>query len=410
MKTFAKYAVIAACLGSAHAASADPLKIALIDPLTGPLASNGKIYEAVMKYAVGRLNSAGGFNGEPIELIVLDDAGNASVTSDRFREAASKGAQIVIKSLTSATSGQLSEDVKRHNLRNPNSPIIFLNEGAEASDLTGAKCHFYSFRLGTTAPMRAQALMAVMKEEGALEKEVYSINQNYSLGHDMEAAVQLYGTKLTYKVMGSALHDISRIQDFTPYVARIRESGAGAVVTSSYGGDLLLLVKAAVDSGLSAKFGTIYLDQPGNVGSGGNALIGSYNAAPYNVEADRTILPEDFKTHLGQYPTYHVQGHVATIMTFVGSALKSVSGNKGDKVNTKSIALALEKTTLAGPMGELSMRADDHQMLLPIVVSRVQDGVKYPIDGTKLGFSVVKVVAAKDAIYPVQSECKMVRP
>ena len=410
MNNLARFAVVATCLGSVQVASADPLRVALIDPLTGPLASNGKIYEAVMKYAIDKLNAAGGFNGEPIELITLDDAGNASVTGDRFREAVSKGAQIVIKSLTSATAGQLSEDVKRYNMRNASVPIIFLNQGAEASDLTGAKCHFYSFRLGTTAPMRAQALMTVMKDQGAVDKGVYSINQNYSLGQDMEAAVQRYSKQLQYEVVGSALHDMSRIQDFTPYVARIRESGASAVVTSSYGGDLLLLIKAAVDSGLLAKFGTIYLDQPGNLGSGGSALAGSYNAAPYNIEADPTGMPEDFKAHLGSYPTYHVQGHVMTVIDFVGAALKSVSGKKGDKVDTKSIALALEKTKLEGPMGELSMRAEDHQMMLPIAVSRVQEGVKYPVDGTELGFAVAKIVPAKDTIYPVQPECKMVRP
>lgn len=400
-------AVVLGVIGNAHA---EPLKIALIDPLTGPLASNGKIYESVVKYSVDKLNKAGGFNGEPIELIVLDDAGNASTASDRFREAVSAGAKIFIKSLTSATAGQLSEDVRRYNLRNPNAPVVFLNEGAEASDLTGAKCHFYSFRLGTTAPMRAHALLSVMKSEGALKGGVYSINQNYSLGQDMEAAIQKDAGPLGYKVVGTVLHDMARIQDFTPYVGRIRESGASTVITANYGGDLLLLIKAAVDSGLKVNFGTIYLDQPGNVGSGGAALAGSYNAAPYNADADKTDLPEDFKSKLGQYPLYHVQGHVSIMLSFVGKALKAVSRDRGSPVDAKQIALSLEKTTYAGPMGEISMRAEDHQMLLPIVVSKLEEGARYPVDGTKLGFKPVKTVPASEAIYPVQSDCKMVRP
>jgi branched-chain amino acid transport system substrate-binding protein len=36
--------------------------------------------------------------------------------------------------------------------------------------------------------------------------------------------------------------------------------------------------------------------------------------------------------------------------------------------------------------------------------------VKYPVDGTKLGFGVVQIIQGPDAIYPVQASCKMERP
>lgn len=410
MKRALKIGLALAASSACAISSAAPLKIAMIDPLTGPLAANGKIYEATVKYVIDKMNKAGGFNGAPIELIILDDVGNASVTSDRFREAVAQGANVFLKSLTSATAAQLSEDVRRHNLRNPDTRVMFLNQGAEASDLTGAKCHFYSFRLATTASIRAKALLSTMKAEGALNEGVYAINQNYSLGQEMEASTKTYAAAYSYKIAGTALHDLSRIQDFTPFVNRIRESGASAVITSSYGSDLLLLVKAAADSGLKAKFGTIYLDQPGNIGNGGQALEGSYNATTYNVEADASAMPEDFKSKVGTLPSYHVQGHVVAVLGFFGEALKAVSKGKEEKVDVTAIAQAMEKTTYKTPMGELSMRAADHQLILPVVVSRVGTKVKYPVDGTKLGFEVVKVIPGTEAIYPVQDSCKMSRP
>lgn len=392
------------------AVGAAPLKIAMIDPLTGPLAATGKIYEVTVRYAVDRLNQAGGFNGQPIELVILDDAGNSSVTSDRFREAAAQGAHIMLKSLTSATAAQLSEDVRRHNLRNPQAAVLFINQGAEASDLTGAKCHFHSFRFATTASMRAKALLSTMKDQDVLKEGVYAINQNYSLGQEMEAATKAYSQVYGYKVVGSALHDFARIQDFTPYANRIRETGASAVITSSYGSDLLLLAKAASESGLKSKFGTIYLDQPGNLASGGAAMEGSYNAAPYNMEIDPTNLPADFKAKVGVLPSYHVQGHVVAVLSFLHEALKTVSKGKDDKVDVNAIALAVEKARFKGPVGELSVRAADHQMVLPVVVSKVSTKVKYPLDNTKFGFEVVKTIPGSEAIYPVQDSCKMVRP
>jgi branched-chain amino acid transport system substrate-binding protein len=397
-------------IGSFHDVIAAPLKVALIDPFSGPLASNGKIYEVATKFAFDRLNGAGGFNNEPIELMTYDHAGNPSTASDRFREAVAAGARVIVTSLTSATTGQLSEDVRRYNLRNPASPVLFLNQGSEASDLTGAKCHFYSFRLTTIAQMRAKALTSVMKSEGVLEGGVYSINQNYAFGQDMEAAVQANSSIDGYKVVGSVLHDMFRLQDFTPYVGRVRESGASAVITSSFASDLLLLIKASADSGLKVSFGSVFLDQPGNLASGRDALAGAYNAGTYNVGADKSSLPEEFKARVGHYPLYQVEGAVVAVLSLFGEALKTVSGPHGAPVDVQKIALALEKAKFNGPMGELSVRAEDHQLQMPLVVAKVQEDEKYPVDSTKWGFKVIKVLPSADLTYPVQESCKMVRP
>jgi branched-chain amino acid transport system substrate-binding protein len=406
-----KLVALIACLsiGLVHRSEAAPLKIALIDPLTGPLADNGKIYEAATKFAFERLNKEGGFNKLPIVLMIYDDAGNPSAASDRFREAVAGGAQIIIGSLTSALTGQLSEDTRRYNLRNPGSPVLFINQGSEASDLTGAKCHFYSFRFTTTATMRAKALLGVMKRQGVLDGGVFSINQNYSFGQDTEAAVKEGSESLKFKVSGSALHDMFRIQDFTPYASRVRDSGASAVVTSSFGSDLLLLIKSMNESGLKATFGTVFLDQPGNLASGGAALAGSYNSATYNVGSDKTSMPAEFKAKVGHYPLYQVDGGVVSAVSFLGTALKAVSRGPDSPVEIKEIALAIEKAKFSGPLGEVSMRADDHQMQMPLAVTRVQEDSTYPVDGTKWGFSTVQIIPGQDLMYPVQESCKMQR-
>ena len=45
-----------------------------------------------------------------------------------------------------------------------------------------------------------------------------------------------------------------KVQDFTPYIAKIKASGAQSVVTGNYNRDLNLLIKAAVDDGLNVRF------------------------------------------------------------------------------------------------------------------------------------------------------------
>ncbi|MFY1847121.1 branched-chain amino acid ABC transporter substrate-binding protein, partial [Achromobacter dolens] len=73
-------------------------------------------------------------------------------------------------------------------------------------------------------------------------------------------------------------------------------------------------------------------------------------------------------------------------------------------------ARALEKVTYTSPLGTYTMRAEDHQVQLPMVVSKVGKNAKYKADGTDMGFEPVKVLSAADVSAPVQATCKMVRP
>lgn len=94
---------------------------------------------------------------------------------------------------------------------------------------------------------------------------------------------------------------------------------------------------------------------------------------------------------------------------FLENALRKVS-KKDAAVDVKALAYQLENTSVQDGMGVTSMRKGDHQAIIPIIVSRVQAGVKYPADGTKYGFSPVKVIPGAEVIYAPQASCTMVRP
>ena len=100
--------------------------------------------------------------------------------------------------------------------------------------------------------MRGNALVSAMAEEGDLGARVYSINQNYSWGRDMEEAILAAAEVGGYEVVDSDLHEVNRIQDFSPFVAKIRTSQPDTVMTGNWSNDLLLLMKAAGDAGLTA--------------------------------------------------------------------------------------------------------------------------------------------------------------
>jgi branched-chain amino acid transport system substrate-binding protein len=392
-------------------AQAAPVKIGLLETLSGPQASTGQSFRSGVRYAIDKLNATGGWNGQPVQLIEYDNQGGPAGASDKLKAAIADGVQIVVQGASSAIGGQITEDVRKHNLRNPGKEIVYVNVGAEAMELTGEKCNFHHFRFTGNAQVRTKALVAGMKQAGTLGSKVYAINQNYSWGQDMERAIVDNAAAGGYQVVEKTLHDTNKIQDFSPYVSKIVASGAETVITGNWSNDLLLLMKASKAAGLKVRFGTVFLDQPGNVANAGDTALGHFIAHAFNPEAggaESTRFVDDFKAKTGHVPVF-VEPQAAFGLAMVAEALKATRP-QGDALNVNAFAKVLEGTRIRTPMGEVSMRAADHQVLMPMVVSMVANDAKYKADGTDMGFKPVKVFTAEEAAAPVQGNCKMARP
>lgn len=87
----AAVAVALAGRGAIAQAAKPPIKIGLITPLTGPLASYGKAQEMVMKMAMEDVNAKGGINGSALQLDVQDSTTDPGQAVLLFRKFASEG-------------------------------------------------------------------------------------------------------------------------------------------------------------------------------------------------------------------------------------------------------------------------------------------------------------------------------
>src|SRR4051812_12200583 len=301
-------AAAAATLFASGLAAAGPVKIAVVEPLSGPNAASGLMYRDAARYAVERMNAEGGWNGQPVQLLEYDNQGGPAGAADKLKAAIADGVQIVVQGASSAVGGQITEDVRKHNVRNPGKEVVYLNVGAEALELTGEKCHFHHFRFSGNAQVRTKALVLAMKQANALGSRVYSINQNYSWGQDMEKAIVDSAPLGGYQVVEKTLHDVNKIQDFSPYVAKIAAAGADTVITGNWSNDLLLLMKATKAAGLKARFATVFLDQPGNIANGGDLTVGHFIAHPFNPEAggaEGERFVADYKARAGHVPVFN---------------------------------------------------------------------------------------------------------
>ena len=343
-------ALLALATSLAYAA---PVKIAVLESLSGPQAATGQAYRAAVRYAVDKLNAEGGWNGQPVQLLEYDNQGGPAGASDKLKAAAADGVQIVVQGGSSAIGGQITEDVRKYNLRNPGKEILYVNVGAEALELTGEKCNFHHFRFAGNAQVRAKALIQAMKQAHALGTRVYSINQNYSWGQDMQQAIEDNASAGGYQVVEKTLHDVNKIQDFAPYVAKISASGADTVITGNWSNDLLLLMKASKAAGLKVRFGTVFLDQVGNIANAGETAVGHFVVQTFNAEAagaqgDRFVA--DYKAKSGHMPVA-TEPQTVFGLEMVADALKRTKP-EGGALNVNALAHNLETARLKTPMGE----------------------------------------------------------
>jgi branched-chain amino acid transport system substrate-binding protein len=392
-------------------AAAAPVKIGVLETLSGPQASSGQAYRAAVRYAVDQINSAGGWNGEPVQLLEYDNQGGPAGAADKLKAAAADGVHLIVQGASSAIGGQITEDVRKHNLRNPGKEMIYINVGAEALELTGEKCNFHHFRFSGDAQIRTKALVSAMKQTNALGTRVYSINQNYSWGQDMERAISDNAAAGGYQVVEKTLHDVNKVQDFAPYVAKISAAKADSVLTGNWSNDLLLLMKASKSAGLKVRFGTVFLDQPGNLANAGDLAVGHFVAHTFNAEAggaEGERFVEAYKAKTGHVPAF-IEPQTVFGMAMVADALKRTPP-EGGALNVNALARALETARIKTPMGDMSMRAADHQAQLPMVVSTVAKDARFKVDDTDMGFKVVKRFTAEEASIPAQASCVMKRP
>ena len=411
LKPIRMAALAAAAALACAATQAAPLKIALVETLSGPAAPTGQLFRISLRYSLDIINASGGWNGEPVQLMEYDNQGGPAGAADKVKAAIADGAHMIVQGAASSVAGQITEDVRKHNLRNPGKEVVFLNVGGEANEFVGEKCHYFHVRFSPYATLRMKALMGVMRAEKVMGDEVFAMNQNYSWGQDIEKATIEYGSSMGYKVVDKVLHDLNKVQDFSPYVAKIAASKADTVVTGKWGNDLLLLMKAAKSAGLKARFATTFLDQPGNIGNAGETALGHYVVHSFNAEAAGAAgekYVNDIKAKTGRAPTF-VMPHTINGMRLVGEALKATKAEAGN-FSARAFIPALVAAKASTPLGDISIRAADHQVILPMVVSVVSKDAKYKVDGTDMGFKPVKVMSGPEAAAAVFDSCKMTKP
>ena len=415
----ALFAASLSCTSAWAQPAAEPIRIGMIEGLSGPVGNAGEAVYRNLVWATERVNARGGVKlpasqggSRPLEVVRFDSKGQTEEALSGLRSAVDKGITIVAQGNSSAAAAGLIDAINKHNEREPARQVVFLNYSAVDPLLTNAKCSYWHFRFDAHADMRMSALMSVLKEDKAL-KGIYLIGQDYSFGQAVlaEARQQLATRRPDVKIVGDELHPMARIKDFAPYAAKIKASGAQAVLTGNWGNDLTLLVKAAREVGFEGSFYTFYGNALGAPAAMGDAGIGKVVAVadwfPNVPTRESEAFYQSFRQRFPSPADDYVHMRMQLMIEALAQAIE-----KAGSVKAADIAAQLEKAqvTLAGQTAR--MRAADHQFQQPLAVA-VMDrqgapGVKFDVEGSGYGFRVIRQLTPQQAEMP--HSCNMARP
>ena len=397
-------------------AAGEPIRLALIESLSGNFANTGEAVARNLAWAIERVNARGGVptaqGRRPLQLQRFDNKGQVEESLSMLRAAVDGGIHFVLQGNSSAAAAALIDAINKHNEREPARRVVFLNYSAVDPILTNELCSFWHFRFDAHADMRMTALMELIKADEQLER-MYLIGQDYSFGHAVlrEAKRQLAQLRPDVAIAGEELHPIGRIKDFLPYATKIRNSGAQAVLTGNWGNDLTLLVKAARDVGFDGRFYTFYGNALGAPAAIGDAGIGKVVAVadwlPNVPTAESAAFYKTFRERFPKPQDDYVHLRMQLLIEALAQAIERAGGT-----DPLAVARALESAdvTLAGQRGR--MRAADHQFQQPLAVGVMDKagtpGVPFDVEGSGYGFRVVRQLSADQAGMP--HSCKMVRP
>ena len=389
--------------------AAEVIRIAHIDPMSGPFAVAGTALGHHTRATAEEINARGGvLGGSKFEVVLFDSKSNPQEATLALKQVIDQGIRYVTQGAGSNVAHALSEAIAKHNSRNPDATILFMNFAAQDPALTNEKCSFWHFRFDAHVDMKLDAITGYIARQKDVHR-VYLLNQDYAFGQAISKAARemLAKKRPDITIVGDDLHPLGKVKDFAPYVTKIKAAGADVVITGNWGPDLSLLIKASRDAGLGVTYYTLNAHNIGiplTIGEAGADHVRQVFTWHANVADNKAEkFANDYRKRYNEDFFYNT---AKTELEMLAKAMDQAGSSDPLKV-----ARALEGMKYQSDTGEVWMRREDHQLLQPIYLAtftKIGPGVRYDAEGTGYGWRTDIRVEAADTAMP--TTCRMERP
>ena len=306
--------------GSVHAA--EPLKVGLIVPMSGPFASTGKQVDAAVKLFMQQNGNT--VAGRQVQIILKDDGGvSPDVTKRLAQELVARDKVQVLAGFGLTPLAFAAAPVATQ----AKVPMIVMNAATSVIPQRSPYIVRSGFTLAqVTAPMAQWAAKNNIKS-------VVTFVSDYGPGIDAEKVFVKDFTKAGGKIVAT-LRAPLRNPDYAPFLARVKDAKPDAVFVFVPSGEGAAVLKQFTDRGLAAA--GVKLIATGDVldddlmPSIGNAALGvvsshHYSAAHPSPE-NKAFVAAFTKANKGMRPNFHAVGAYDG-MQLLYAALKKTNGD-----------------------------------------------------------------------------------
>ncbi len=228
-----------------------PVKIGLVDPLTGVYAAIARNEVVGAELAVAEINRNAGMLGRPVELLVEDSANDVGTGVQKTRKLIDRDEVNVIigdvnSGIAQAMAGVTSEK-----------KVLHIVSGGHTDTVTGTGCSWNVFRVCNTTTMDSNAVADLLIEK--FGKKWYFLTPDYAYGHSVQAALvkRLTAAGGTYQ---GDLIPIGTIE-YSAYLIKAKAFGPNVLIDVMGSGDQVNSLKQFVQFGLNKEMqvsGTLF--------------------------------------------------------------------------------------------------------------------------------------------------------
>lgn len=378
--------------GAASAQESVKVGVLLID--SGPLAGLKESQTNAVNLAIEHVNAAGGVMGKKLEADFITYPGTPDTAVDGATRAIQKNGAVFITGMdTSAVSPALAAKL-------PALKALMLEVFAQADGLTGKGCSTNLFRVNVNDSIIMGAVKDFLKTQGVKKWDILALD--YAAGRDAADKFKTLVAGLGGSV-GKVLFTPSGTADFGAKISELGNDPAEGLFVTIFGSDAINLAKQQQQFGLFKKYKMVLGNSfviPQVLPAMGETVLGVYQPLGFvpgfpGAKAEAFVKAWKEKYN-GQLPPYTAADQYAAI------ELMAAALNKAKSTDVNALRSALEGLKATTVLGDVEIRAGDHQTIRPMAINQIVTGS----DG-KPTYEIKKIEAGSDIIPAVDPACKM---
>src|SRR3974390_1883139 len=362
-----------------------PVRIGMVDPLTGVYAAVAQSEVVGAKYAVEEINRKGGILGRPVELLIEDSANDVGTGVQKTRKLIERDqVSFIVGDVNSGIASAMAQVTSEKK-------ILHIVSGGHTDPITGANCSWNVFRICNSTAMDSNAIASSLIEK--FGKRWYFLTPDYAYGHSVQAGFE----KLLKAAGGTSAGSLVPLgtPDYSAYLIQARAFAPQVLINVMGGGDQVSSLKQFVQFGLDKQMavgGTLFeLESIRAVPDG--ARVGWWTMEWW---WDQPGVP-----HVAEFNASikKITGAAATARNWFGYAsvqTLALIANQEKTLDAPKLAHALSGFKLPPEValqpGAPAHRAGDHELMSPVFVGEAPPPqgdpdnmftVKNPVPGEK---------------------------